>query len=58
MVMTKMPPRLPSKKRAHLVLAKPENFEAKKGKRMRLPDSEDDLDSPVLSDLLSAHNDG
>jgi hypothetical protein len=40
------------------VLAKPENFEAKKGKRMRLLDYEDDLDSPVLSDLLSAHNDG
>jgi hypothetical protein len=58
MVMTKMPPRLPSKKRAHLVLAKPENFEAKKGKRMKLPESEDDSDSYLLSDLLSANNDG
>ena len=58
MVMTKMPPRIPSKKLAHLVLAKPENFEAKKGKRMKMPEPEDALDSPVLSDLLSAHNDG
>ena len=58
MVMTKMPPRIPSKMRAHLVLAEPENFEAKKGKSMKMPEPEDDLDSPVLSDLLSAHNDG
>jgi hypothetical protein len=42
MVMTKMPPRKVSKKRAHLVMAKPEAFEAKKGKRMKLPDSDDE----------------
>jgi hypothetical protein len=58
MVMTKMPPRLPSKKRAHRVLAKPENFDAKKGKRMKLLSDGEDSDSLLLSDLLSPKHTG
>ena len=42
MVMTKLPMRQPSKKRVHQVMAQPANFEAKKGKRIRLLESHED----------------
>ena len=46
--MTKLPMRQPSKKREHKVLAKPENFDAKKGKRMRLLSSDEDSNEHSL----------
>ena len=42
MVLTKLPMRQPSKKRAHQVMAKPANFVAKRGKRIRLLESDED----------------
>ena len=48
MVMTKLPMRQPSKKREHKVMAKPEDFDAKKGKRMKLLDSDEDSNEHSL----------
>ena len=42
MVLTKLPMRQPSKKRAHQVMAKPASFVAKRGKRIRLLESDED----------------
>ena len=41
MVMTMMPPRKPTKKRQHPVLAKPEEHDAMKGKRFVYRDASD-----------------
>ena len=41
MVMTMMPPRKPTKKRQHPVLARPEQHDAKNGKRYMNPDASD-----------------
>ena len=41
MVMTMMPPRKPTKKRQHPVLAKPEEHDAKKGKRFMYRNASD-----------------
>ena len=41
MVMTMMPPRKPTKKRQHAVLARPEQHDAKNGKRDMNPDASD-----------------
>ena len=48
MFMTKLPIRQPSKKREHKVMAKPEDFDAKKGKRMRLLSSDEDSNEHSL----------
>ena len=44
MVMTKMPPRPPSKKREHKVMAKPDDYVAGKGKRFKLLSSDEESD--------------
>ena len=46
--MTKLPMRQPSKKREHKVMAKPEDFDAKKGKRMRFHDLDEDSNEHSL----------
>jgi len=47
MVMTKMPPRPPSKKRQHKVLAKPDDYVAGKGKRFKLLSSDEESDGSL-----------
>jgi hypothetical protein len=47
MVMTKMPPRPPTKKRELMVKAKPEDFDAKKGKRFKLLSSDEESDGSL-----------
>ena len=41
MVMTMMPPRKPTQKRQHPVMAKPEGLDAKKDKRFKYLDTSD-----------------
>ena len=48
MVMTKLPMRKPSKKREHKVMAKPEDFDAKKGKIMRFLEYDEDSNEHSL----------
>jgi hypothetical protein len=45
--MTKMPPRPPNKKRQLMVKAKPEDFDAKKGKRFKLLSSDEESDGSL-----------
>ena len=60
MVMTVMPPRKAAQKREHPVVAKPQDFDAKKGKRFKYLSSDDEDDSMSLhfngSDIGGQHD--
>ena len=57
MVMTMMPPRKPTKKRQQPVLAKPEEHDAKKGKRFNNRDASDSPEESFDLPNFDPHHD-